>query len=162
MKRFLTVLSALILIIGVLVTGLLALRDFKDSVKLAEMEEEIEAAGKQAGVDAKEIFKGMMKNAGIEVSSSQLMIAGLVTAVTTLLVLAALVLIFMAQPDKSKMVGLAVIVFAIIMIFVNPSFETGPYGGPDSRTLAMVAGAFAVVGALGSLAVIKLRQKEAS
>jgi drug/metabolite transporter (DMT)-like permease len=160
MKRFLIVLCAITLIIGVLITGLLTLRDFRDSGDLARLEKEVEVAGKQTGGAAKDLYKGMLKNAGIDVSSSRFTIAGLVTALATLLVLAALVLLFMAQPEKSKIVGLAVIVFAIIMIFVNPSYNTGITGGVDSRTLALTAGVFAIIGALLSLAVARMRQKQ--
>lgn len=162
MKRFLTVLSALILIVGVIATGLLTWRDFRDGGQLAEVEKKVEAADTQAGGGAaKDMYKGLLKNAGIDVSSSRLTIAGLFSALTLLLTLAALVLLFMAKPDKTKIVGLALIVFAVIMIFVNPSYNTGPYGPADARTIAMIAGAFAIVGAAGSLLVSRMRQKEA-
>lgn len=159
MKRFLTVVSALILIIGVLIVGVLTWRDFRDAGDLAKIEKEVEAAGQQTGGAAKDLYKGLLKGAGIDVSASRFTIAGLVTGLTTLLVLAALVLLFTAQYSKSNIIGLALIVLSIIMIFVNPSYDTGLTGGTDSRTLAMVAGAFAIVGALGSLAVTKMRQK---
>jgi hypothetical protein len=161
MKRFLTVLSALILIVGVIATGLLTWRDFRDGGQLAEVEKKVEAADTQAGGAAKDMYKGLLKNAGIDVSSSRLTIAGLFSALTLLLTLAALVLLFMAKPDKTKIVGLALIVFAVIMIFINPSYNTGPYGPADARTIAMTAGAFAIVGAAGSLLVSRMRQKEA-
>ena len=159
MKRFLTVVSALILIIGVLVTGLLTWRDFNDASGLAKIEEEVAAKDQETGGVAKDLYQGLLKGAGVDVSSSRFMIAGLVTGLTTLLVLAALVLIFTAQYSKSNIVGLALIVLSIIMIFVNPSYNTGLTGGADSRTLALISGAFAIIGALGSLAVTKMRQK---
>jgi hypothetical protein len=159
MKRFLTVVSALILIIAVLITGMLTWRDFRDAAGLAKIEKEVEAKDQEIGGAAKDLYKGLLKGAGVDVSASQFTIAGLVTGLATLLALAALVLIFTAQYSKSNIIGLALIILSIIMIFVNPGYDTGLTGGADSRTIAMVAGAFAIVGALGSLAVTKMRQK---
>lgn len=161
MKRFLIVLSALLLIIGVIATGLLTWRDFRDGGQLAEVEKQVESLGSQAGGTAKDVYKGLLKNAGLDITSSRLTIAGVFSGITLLLVLVVLVLLFMAKPDKSMIFGVALIVFAAVMIFINPSYETGPYGPADARSIAMIAGIFSIVGAAGSLVVSKLKQKEA-
>jgi drug/metabolite transporter (DMT)-like permease len=157
MKKLLVVLSVIFLIIAVAGTGILTWRDFRDGSDLAKLEKEMDKASTQSGV-GKSVFKEALKQKGLDISGSRFTLAGIFTALTFLICLAAFILLLMKKPDISVYAGIGLIIFTIIMILVNPGYDTGPYGPAPARTLAIIIGVFAILGAICSIALAKKRQ----
>jgi magnesium-transporting ATPase (P-type) len=160
MKKLMVVLSVIFLIIAAAGTGILSWRDFGDGADLAKIEKEMDKASTQSGV-GKAVFKQALKEKGLDVSASKFTFAGIVTALTFLVCLAAFILVFMKKPNISVYAGIVLIIFSIIMILVNPVYDTGPFGPTPARTLAIIFGAVAILGAIFSMTLAKMRQKSA-
>ena len=160
MKKLLVVFSVIFLIIAAAGTGILTWRDFRDGSDLAKLETEMDKTSTQTGV-GKSIFKEALKQKGLDISASRFTFAGIVTALTFLVCLAVFILVFMKKPDISVYAGIGLIIFTIIMILVNPGYDTGPYGPAPARTLAIIIGAAAILGAICSITLAKKRQKMA-
>jgi hypothetical protein len=67
----------------------------------------------------------------------------------------------MKKPNISVYAGIILIILSIIMILVNPGYDTGPFGPAPARTLAIIFGIAAVLGAIFSITLAKMRQKSA-
>lgn len=160
MKKLLVVLSVIFLIIAAAGTGILTWRDFRDGSELAKLETEMDKASTQTGV-GKSVFKQALKEKGLDVSASKFTFAGIVTALTFLVCIAVFILVFMKKPNISVYAGIGLIIISIIMILVNPGYDTGPFGPAPARTLAIIFGIAAILGAICSMILAKMRQKSA-
>lgn len=173
MKIFLKVIGVIVVLIATLASGAGAYRADLDKSKLIESKAEFAQAESQLAT-LKENVKVMTGESKTEMDAQiaelEDMIAkipsestyGLLTALFAGLIVVSLAFGYFLFRPKMKPLTLFLAVASILFIaayIVSPDIKTGPYGGAESRTLALVAGIPVMIAGLISLAVAKMKKQ---
>lgn len=174
MKTFLKIIGVIVVLVALVTSAAGAYRANLDRTELVENKAELDNVMAQLAKLKEEvkIMTGESKTEmDAEIAKYEEMLAAvpsestysLLTALFGGLVLISLAFGFFLFKPNMKSVTLFVGVAAVLFIatyIVSPDIETGPYGGAESRTLALVAGVPVMLAGLISLAVAKVSQKK--
>lgn len=151
-------LTVVLLLIALLGAGVLTWRNFRDCSSLAKVEASVEKMGGKNAEASKTIYRKLLKSRGLDVTSSQFTIAGIVTLLALLATLALLALVFMKKVNLLLPGSIGLIIITIAMILANPSYNTGAAGPAPARTLALIIGVIAILGSVTNILYAKKEQ----
>lgn len=162
MKILLLGLAALFLIISMLGGAVLAWRDFRDAGALTNAYgsglQELKNAG-LSDAAAKKALDEQLATTGAKnlPDEAALRTGGMFAALAAIFALTVLILMFVTRSGVLFKAAGALVVLSVVMIFMNPQYETGLAGATSARSIATVVGVLTIIGALLAMGAAKVR-----
>ncbi len=153
--------SAFFLVTAILGGAILAWRDFRDSSSLAAADGKGQQELKNAGLSdaaAKKALDEQLEEFGAKnlPGESALRTGGTFAALAALFALTVLLLLFVTSRGVLFKAAGALIVLSIVMILMNPQYETGMAGAASARNVAIVVGVLTIIGAVLAMAAARI------
>ncbi len=146
-------LAAFVLVISILGASVLAWRDFRDAESMSDAYGKGLQELKGAGLDdaaAKKALDEQLSAVGAKnlPDEAALRKGGMFAALAAIYALVVLILMFVTRSGVLFKVAGALVVLSIVMILMNPQYETGLAGAASARSVAMFVGILMIIGAL--------------
>ncbi len=163
-KVLLRLAAAFFLVAAILGTAVLAWRDFRDASPLGDAYSHGQQELKNAGLSdaaAKKALDEQLAAVGAKdlPDEAALRKGGIFAVLAALFALTVLILMFVTRSGVLFKVAGALVVLSVVMVFMNPQYETGMAGAASARSVAMFFGVPLIIGAL--LAMVAARRRGA-
>lgn len=159
-------LAAFVLVVSMLGASVLAWRDFRDAGSMSgaygKGVQELKGAGLDEAAAKKALDEQFSAVGAKNLPTAQaLTTGGMFAVLAALFALTVLILMFVKRSGVFFKVAGALVVLSIVMIFMNPQYETGLAGAASARSIAMFVGIPMIIGALLAIAAGSRRGAEA-
>lgn len=145
--------AAFFLVMAILGSAVLAWRDFRDSSSLGDTYSQGQRELKTAGLSdaaAKKALDEQLTALGAKnlPDEAALRTGGMFAVLAALFALTVLILMFVTRSGVLFKAAGALVVLSVVMILMNPQYETGLAGAASARSIAWVVGVLTIIGAL--------------
>ncbi|MEP6902385.1 MAG: hypothetical protein ABJA66_11590 [Actinomycetota bacterium] len=155
--------AAFFLVISILGSAILAWRDFRDAGAVGDAYAQAQKELKIAGLNdaqSKKALDDQLSAIGAKnlPGEKDLRTGGMFAVLTLVFALSVLILMFVTQRGVLFKVAGALVVLSIVMILMNPQYETGLAGAASARNVAIVVGLLTIIGALLAIFAGRMRR----